>query len=687
MEIAKTITAVESDFLCSLAVQNGFKDCAKVRQANAEEEFVKTRPLRPGDAVKIPSVTPKEDTGQTELRHRFRRPGLPRPRVEFIEEQGFGYGVGTSPAGSAQPQRDRKRAKLGITNYVSDRGGDGTLVGNFPAATFHGHDRLGTVDPDHFKVQVHLSSPAPALDKVMVNLHALKPAYFKRDVAGKPVVMLHPTKWVRPSNAARRLENIECKRIPNTNFFRSPYLRLVSFQTSQAKRNRQTLLMLDYFDEGPANYQKHYTEIVHQKVEAVAEAPNCPAAANKCGVNAIIELPHDHTLHMAVHILQGTGVTEDEARRNIYTWTRRVLASAHIRPVIEKVHVVPEPKNMLIIAGGGSGATAGNAALRGRHASGKNASNKASEMAFTIDGAAVTYAPTARHSPSQTADGIMARIAATPALAGYTTRKFKSSFRNLAAAANQISDPFDVIVLKPDGKPAEVTNVRSNDRPVGGARGQTLDRVRNFTLNNFPVNSVAFGGASDEQRVLRWNYSVDQAINFYVVGNPILLHRNGAPSTTALDGFSPYGTNLGWVTDVGPSVYITINGVKTRMFVLAHEMFHPLMHNVHADAPHNDANAGTAIQQQSVECMNAGLLEVEAHDCTKHISDAPIAAQYEFLEAAAFPVAADGGAGPPARTTPVRRLMQIAGGYGIVRGGGSTPLDPVVTDLPAQPEP
>jgi hypothetical protein len=122
------------------------------------------------------------------------------------------------------------------------------------------------------------------------------------------------------------------------------------------------------------------------------------------------------------------------------------------------------------------------------------------------------------------------------------------------------------------------------------------------------------------------------------------------------------------------------------MFVLAHEMFHPLMHNVHCDGPRNDANAGSATQAQSVECMNASLLEVEAHDCTKHVADAPIRAEYEFLEAAAFPVLADGSAGPPARTTPVRRLMQIATGYGIIRSGSLTPLDPAVADIPLRPE-
>jgi hypothetical protein len=217
--------------------------------------------------------------------------------------------------------------------------------------------------------------------------------------------------------------------------------------------------------------------------------------------------------------------------------------------------------------------------------------------------------------------------------------------------------------------------------------GQTLSRCTTFTLNNFPVNSVTTGGANSAQRILRWNYSRDNCMNFYVVGNPIMRQANPAVAGVgllALDGFSPYGTNLGWITDVGPSVYITNNAVTPRMFVVAHEMFHPLMHNVHAQGPTNDASVPGPAANQSSECMNSALVEVEAHDATKHISDAPIAAQYEPLEAAAHPVLEDGSVGPPIRTTPVQRLMTIAGGYNIVRNGAPRLHDPaVVNDLPA----
>lgn len=196
-------------------------------------------------------------------------------------------------------------------------------MGNFPAATFYGHDPLGSNDPDHFKVQ---DRPQCARIAQLGSRHApgsQARLLQGREVAGRAVVALHPTNG-RADHAARKLENIECRRIPNTSYFRSPYLRLVSTQTGQARRPQQTLLMMDYFDEGPANYQKHYAEILHQKVEATTPFPACPV--HKCVATRTADLDATLTLHMAVHIVQGNGVTENDARRNIYTWTRRVLA-------------------------------------------------------------------------------------------------------------------------------------------------------------------------------------------------------------------------------------------------------------------------------------------------------------------------------------------------------------------------
>lgn len=671
--------------LCFLAVARGFRDCRRLRDANPSLANVEA--LEPGTRVTIPDITERTETGQTEMLHRFRRVLQNQPQIHFIFEEGKGYGQNlpapppppTPPPPANRPELDRKLSVLAISNYVSDRAGDGLVVNDFPtdSAADYRFDARASQDPDHFKIQVHAPNIGDGQQTINLQLFAMRPAYHRGVVGGQEVVVQHPTKFRRPAAATRRLDPVVCRRIGTTKFFRSPYMRLVTTATSQARRPRQFLLMEDYFAEGPATYQRHYTEILDQRVEARCGLNMCPL--NRCAVLKSLPLSNTVSLHMAFHIVTGSPCTPDQVRQNVYTWTRRVLASAGVRPVLERVETVPVPDNMLIIAGD-------NAATRGRHSSGRNSSNNQSVMGFRVDGHNVRYRPGNRHAPERTADGIMAAIAAVPALAGYTTQKFRNFNRNLVAAANSVSDAFDVIVKKPDGTPAVVSNVFSTDARRNGVGGQTLSRCTTFTLNNFPCNRVATGGANSAQRILRWNFSRDNCINFYVVGNPIMLQANGAGAPAmALDGFSPYGTSLGWITDVGPSVYITANGVNPRMFVVAHEMFHPLMHNVHAQQPANDANVPGPLANQSCECMNSGLVEVEAHDATKHIADAPITARYELLESFAAGVQlVDGGVGPPQRTTPVQRLLTIAGGYNIVRNSQPRPHDPaVVNDLPA----
>lgn len=201
-----------------------------------------------------------------------------------------------------------------------------------------------------------------------------------------------------------------------------------------------------------------------------------------------------------------------------------------------------------------------------------------------------------QHSPSQTADGIIAAIGANASLAGYTARKFRSSFRNLAAAANQVSDPFDVLVFKPDGTPAEITNTQSTDRPNGGLGGQSLDRV-NFTLNNFPVNSVAFGGASDEQRILRLELSPGGQRHQFLRGGstdhaPPQRHAGHHDAGRILPVWDK--PRLGHECRplaTSPSTASSLTCLSWPCMMFSH-----LTHNVHADGPRNDANAGSAVQ-------------------------------------------------------------------------------------------
>lgn len=692
-----TYVASGGECLCEVAIDHGYADCEVLRSANPELSEVGV--LAPGQEVIIPEKTEKLETGQTEQLHRFVKEANRMPRIEFIREMGRGYGVdlpstsGQSNSARAefeaasgpaepQPELDPRVQELALTNYVCDRGGDGTVVGNFPAEDFFGFDKAGSADPDHFKVQI-FDREAEG-EEIELTLFAMKPHYHEAHEQGQRIVV-RANDLTRPANADRTLK-VTCKRIEGTDYFRSPYLRLVSTETSKARRPRQLLFVSDYWDEGAATYEKHYTEILHQRVEAEYRVSFCPV--NRCMRLRDVGMDRGLSLHVAFHILKGTVVSKDEIREQIYKWTRRALAPAHIRPVIELIQEVPEPKNMLVIANLIS-------AARGRHASGKDTNGQPSVMSFTVDGVTVTHNPTTGDSPETTAAKIQAAIAASPGLAGYATRKFRNRLINQTPVANQISDPFDVLILKPAGtdgnrEPAVVTAASSTDTIVDGKGGQTLNRVTNFTLSNFPVSFGPFtGGATAPQRILRWNYFITGCMNGYVLGT-----LRDQSTGSALDGFAPLGSFKGFIPDVGPCMYLSRTGATSRPFVPVHEMGHPLLHAMHTRAPRNDATAALPPpapgdpEHKTVEFMDVGLVP-DAHDATKHLADAPIAAEY-FLQEHLDYVLMDGRhqAPPPhnTTTTPVRRFVQVGATYGIVRNEADPPAALDVTDLPPNAE-
>ncbi|MEN6426757.1 MAG: hypothetical protein ABFE13_15465 [Phycisphaerales bacterium] len=636
--------ATGGESLCEVAAAHGFRDCRPIRDANPT--FQDTEALRAGDTLTIPERQGNRFGRATASAHRFRRAMFPPPSVTFMIEEGYGYNANPASGGPIplamraihqHPTLDHERTELAITNYVSDRAGDGTVAGNLSDAFTH--VQLSSNDPDHFKIQVYDNSTTN--DTVQVNLYALKPAYDRRASGGDTFVTLRRDGYTRPSQANRKLENVECRRIPGTDYFRSRYLRLVSTETSRARRPLQCLLVGDYWGDGTDEFEKRYIEVLHQRVEAQYKLPSCPA--HKCAALKQLGLNAELSLHMACYIVNGSGVTPAAVRQAIYKWTRAVFASAHIRPIIEELREVEFPRNILIIANATDSG-------RGRHASGRrNAVGAQSVMQYHIDGTEFNYNPSAGDSPETTADGIIAQI--TAGLSGYTARKFRHRRQGLVAVANQVSDPFDVLVFKADGTPAEVGATTYNDRPHHGVGGQSLHRLRpsDININNFPLGWVP---ATDQQRALRWNFSRDGAI-------PIYFLRGLQSGTMNPLGLGPYGDYGGWIADVGPSCYVARDGVTNYPFTIAHEIVHPLMHVCHVlNRPMKDAGGANT---NTVELMATYVDNFDFHDGSKHIADRPIAAEYQIVDDndnvhlldGATPVA--GGAA----TTPTERLRTV----------------------------
>jgi len=698
---------VKADYetLCWIAQQHTFNNCDPLRAEAANAPHLNKTYLKKDDVVRIPALKPKTDHGATEQLHKFKKPDYPVPKVELIQDKNeykqaihaaaqymsaHPLGGTTAPTGGQPPpppaqlvakrmiragiENDPKARTLAISNYVVDRGGDGTVPGNFPDDTKYEYVKDGSDDPDHFKVQVYDNSISGSTQTITVTLCALKPFYYASVKDGKTYVKLHPTANCWPKSASRKL-TVTCKRVGDTNYFRSPYLRLVTTPGRQTKRPKQTLLVSDYLDEGTKKYEKYHTEILHQKVQATYAYPHC--SAKKCSAYFVANLAASYQLHIGLYLAKGTGMTKDTVRQSIYKWARRIFSAANVCPVIDDFREIDLPKNMVRIADQ-TGAV-------GAHASGKNASGGASDMGIKLAGKWVVHRPTAGQSPATTAAAFVTAIANHTDLKklGYKAKSFQHRRTDVTVAAG-ISYPYDLLVFDKDGKPVEVESAYSRDLAHGTSPGQSLARVQNMVLDNFPIGWPA---ASPEQRALRWNYYQDNSINIYILGSP--LSGNYSTPPTLLDGLGPYGKYKGYTTDVGPIIYLAKTGVS-RPAVISHEICHPMMHVCHTSTPKNDAyTAGTVPANNgavTTELMDGKILtDTDTHDASLHLSDAPIVATYEIVNENDAYAVLDGAATSAGgtKTTPVRRLHTVGGFYNIVRAFADPLKDPDVTDLPA----
>ncbi len=705
-------TAPKLMSMCEVAIGHGFTNCDRLRSLANRHMTGRARLLR-GDQVFIPPRQERVERGQTEQLHTFQLDLEFLPRIDFIREDGHGYGRNNPPmpaaeqtlrGGNFRPENDPVINELNVSNYVCNRGGNDTVVNNFPLdnpAGFAFH-QVGSDDPDHFKVQVNAPRIPDSVTSVQVNLFALKPHYFRQADPNNPgqfFVEHAPTFFTRPDNLNRRM-TVECRRIGRTTFFRSAYLRLVTSEVDSANRRTQFLLVSDYFDEpGAPDHERFYIEILHQKVEAEALLRACQRTGReRCGVYKVANINAGETLHIAVHAINDGSTNINEIRAAVYHWTRRVYAQMQIRPVLELVEFRPATTNILAIANA-------NAATAGRHASGRRANGQPSQMTFTVDGNNVTVPLPRGNSPLLTSQAIINAINAVPALAGFSASAFPAARGNFTPIPNRRSTPVDVIVMRavPAGggprQPADVRNAASNDAAVaGGLGGQTLESISSLVdaQNRFPATGGSNG--SMQQRALRFTYFTPNCINIYLFNATVIrVIEDGGTA----DGISPVGNFLGHVGAVGPAVYMRataapaaapvgpFNSSVRRLLVLAHEIGHPLFHSGHIrpPTPLKDAPppAGfTLTPARAVEIMDPSVDDVDAHDMNRRIADRPIRVRYELFEF--FPqVHILDGVTAPARTTPVARFHRVGNFYGIVRANGKVPFDPAASGLPTSP--
>jgi len=160
---------------CSVAVANGFKNCARLRtEGDNVRNFSTNRPahqkwvLKVGDDVEIPATVPEDERADPEVVNTYQRRGLPIARIQFIRD------FAEKPTN--QSYRGRILGELNISNYVTTKAGPDEQA---PFAHHNEkraeHDDDALMDEDVFKVEViDCRTPSHELD---VHIEALKPNY------------------------------------------------------------------------------------------------------------------------------------------------------------------------------------------------------------------------------------------------------------------------------------------------------------------------------------------------------------------------------------------------------------------------------------------------------------------------------------------------------------------------------
>ena len=634
--------------LCHLAVAYGFPHCQRLRDENPD--LVDRSVLRRGDRVTIPPLEEATDGGPDRSRNRFRRPNYPLPNVWFIKENGAGY-PDPEPAPDDRgynrhyPRGDPRIRTLAISNYHVERAGNGT--DNFAAATDFLYHTPSSQDPDHFKIQVYDNKVPEGTDEVMVKLFAMRPSYRRRR-RGSTEIIQWTSSYFYPTAGGDRELDVVCHRVGQTNYFRSPYLRLVTSETCQAARPLQTLLVKDYFDDGANDDQKWFTEILHHKVRASYTVEIC--VQQKCKIHRDARIRLDREVRMAMHIMDGSGATRNDVRTAIYKWMRRSLAQANVRPHIKVFHEVDIPDNMITVSDGD-----------GRYASGVTggaAGAPRSEMTIAIDGTDYTHRPRAGDSPRATAVKLKR-------LLRRNRFRVKGPYRvkvdGLTPVRGQVSNPYEILVFDRDWDQVVVDSVSSTDRPnASGQRGQPLILTDDINVDRFEVNWPYQGRWP---RAMYYNYRT-RYFDLFICGNELVGMWD--PGGSQLLGLGPYGPYNRNDTDIGPVGFIRRDvvqlGATDDPYTGPHELLHPLMHVCHT--------VNTANPDGLNETMYASGTGADAVNSAKHIADAPIAMTYETLIRGGHQVnvVLDGerqalAGGRHIRDTPVRRFRRVGAHY------------------------
>lgn len=489
-----TVTAGYEDSLCSIAVAHRFPNCRALRRLPENRAYL-DRALEPGDRVRVPDCTGRDDPGRgTEICHEYEAEGPPLPRIRFVHG---------SPSGLCSA--DPSEARLNISNYRTDWAGvPDSSARPFPRHTTSAFNANAHADVDAFKVEVF--DPRAGAGPINVDVVAREPIY---NAAGRITGYRNFT----GADAADRQVNVQCRRVGSEpQRYRSCYLRLVVDEVDKARRRPQTILVSDRADgAGTANDR---LEILDQRIRAQYPISTCPASPGTHRCHAVADVPvgDDNRLKIRVqaHILRTApggarvgGLTQANVRRHVLKWVRRTYAQANmgVKPSTPDVDEVDPVENLISIFNQSRNLTTGGRVIR----------VSVNTAPATTE---VRHNTVAGETPIQIATDLANQI---NALADFRAR----AFTNPTAWNNALSA--DILVFRTDGARVVLTGANSTDPRTRIGIG----RVRPNRIST-PTDNYLFVGARDHRTLAR-NHAVRSdfslnpnhardAVHLYVIG-------------------------------------------------------------------------------------------------------------------------------------------------------------------------
>ena len=619
----RTVTASDGDTLCSIAARNGFRDCQRLRQEDANNDYL-NRPLREGDEVTIPDIRRRPMRRITESLHRWRRRGVPPPGIRFVHG---------SPG--RRFDRDDALAFLNISNYVTNRAGeDGTE--NMPS-TF-GYNEHAHADPDTFKVEV--VDPNAGSDTVNINLRALKPV-----CAADGSVERHENFADADTDADRRSITVTCEKVGRRNRvrFRSRYLRLVvddedskalSGDPLRTDGTAQALLTTDLADGADGNNDK--IEILDQKVEASYELQNCraPAGQRKCTV--VHQLPigeNRRRIKLCVHWYRNTiggnpagGASEANTRTAIrmrtLRWFRRSFAQINMAPkfvsigdgATEVEFLDPPAPNMLTISQDHGNSTAGTTTGAASQINFRLTVSPEDERAALAEGVPAAVLRAQNVTVNLQIGWTPARVG--QAISGALPDGFTAEVFENPRAFTATNGSCDVLIKRTDGRRVVIRTVP----PITNDTSMTAEVVRVNIQNvqsNLPNSYIPL--TPEARRVVRESPGSDDRLDFYICENFTGFWGLGLnPHADLAAHFQPR-VPLRWGCFVAAE---PMNNSDEFPWVYPHEAGHVIYDAIHIDS--GDPQNPTALMFHDV------LSQQHQVDATKRITDAPVNVAVEF---------------------------------------------------------